>query len=117
MSQEKRKYSRTDCLFDISILVDGVAIPGKVLDISLNGVMIKAHLGCRVDQFVDLEIIPGKSRELDPIRATARITRITADRVGMHFEVMELGSYLRLDNALKRLNTKTSVITRSMIML
>ena len=117
MTDNKRKFRRSRCSLDISVSVDGVLIPGRVLDISLNGVMVKGNLGCEVDQFVDLEIIPGKSAELEPIRATARVARIAGDATGLHFEVMELGSYLRLDNALKRLNVKGNFITRSLIVL
>ena len=112
MKSEKRRFARTNCDFSGMLHSAGLTTPVRVKNLSLNGAFIDALVAGHEGDLVDLEIIPGKASDLEPIRATARLIRSTENGLGLHFEVVELGSYLRLDNALNRMRYNNKFIRR-----
>ena len=112
MKSEKRRFARTYCDFSGKVHSAGTSFPVRIKNLSLNGAFIDALVADHVGDLIDLEIIPGKAADLEPIRATARLVRKTDNGYGLHFEVVELGSYLRLDNALNRMRYNNKFIRR-----
>ena len=93
-----RKFSRVPFHVSATAVAGGRSFQGKVSNLSMNGLLLETveHLaeGTTADITITLE---GTDPEI-AVSFQGRVTRVTDEGIGFHFEKIDLDSYTHLRN-------------------
>lgn len=93
-----RKFSRVPFHVSASATVDGRSFQGTVSNLSMNGMFLETHERLPLDTLADLVITLEGSEPEIAVVFTGRVSRLTDDGIGFHFEKIDLDSYTHLRN-------------------
>ena len=93
--QQHRRYSRVKWGDRATVATGGSEETGRVLDISLNGVLVEADLAPAVGASCEVRIPLGEAPE-SLIVAEGHVVRRDAQGLAIHFDAMELDSAAHL---------------------
>lgn len=93
-----RKFSRVPFHVKATATVNGRSFHGKVSNLSMNGMFLETPERLPEGDVAELTIrLEGTDPEIAVV-FTGRVTRITDDGIGFHFEKIDLDSYTHLRN-------------------
>ena len=93
-----RKFSRVPFHVMATATVHGRSFPGKVSNLSMNGMFFETPERLAEGEVADLTIrLEGTEPEI-AVTFTGRATRVIEGGIGFHFEKIDLDSYTHLRN-------------------
>lgn len=82
--QERRRYQRIVAKCKVKIQADQETLAGETVDISLNGLLLRASKAFTVGRVLSLEIFLGS--ETTPLKLQGKVVRLVGADMGIHFD-------------------------------
>jgi hypothetical protein len=93
-----RKFSRVPFHVTATATVGGRRFQGKVSNLSMNGLFLKTFERLPEGDTADLVITLEGTEPVIAVSFMGRVSRITDEGIGFHFEKIDLDSYTHLRN-------------------
>jgi c-di-GMP-binding flagellar brake protein YcgR len=97
---EKRNFLRTNYLSRAEIRLNEEVVSGEIINLSLNGAMVKTNGIHKLNMYERIEIEMFLTNEETDIKINSSgvVVRLEKDEIGIRFETMDLNSFTHLRN-------------------